>query len=129
MFRPPISYFVLALFRYKFRLRARVHVGWLQLVALPGSNWPSGQYSSPSIRHCFRLLVKKTTSVPMLRSIHNAWRIKLVEIYSRLKTFVIPPEKTLSRQRSFEEGYNELNNVAINLTQTCISEKFRTFLC
>ena len=30
MFRPPISYFVLALFSYKFRLRASVHVGWLQ---------------------------------------------------------------------------------------------------
>ena len=58
----------------------------------------------------------------MLRSIHNAWRIKLVEIYSRLKTFVIPPEKTLSRQRSFEEGYNELSNEAINLALTCIAQ-------
>ena len=30
VFRPPVSYFVLALFRYKLWLRARVHVGWLQ---------------------------------------------------------------------------------------------------
>ena len=33
-----------------------------------------------------------------------------------------PPEKTLSRQRSFEEGYNELSNEAINLALTCIAQ-------
>ena len=37
------------------------------------------------------------------------------------KTFVIPTGENFSRQRSFEEGYNELSNEAINLASTCIA--------
>ena len=47
--------------RYKFWLRASVHVGWLQLAALSGSNWPDGQCSSPSIT--FRQLPKPSHDV------------------------------------------------------------------
>ena len=41
-----------------------------------------------------------------------------MKFIAAIKCSLYPPEKTLSRQRSFEEGYNELIKEAINFAPT-----------
>ena len=99
-------------FRYKLWLRAHVHVGWLQqrlFQARTGLTANILRLPFATASACWL----KTTNVTVLRNTN--------EIYIRSKRSLYPPEKTLSRQRSFEEGYNELSNEAISLALTCIA--------
>ena len=116
MYGPPISYFRLALY---FAISFGCGLVFMLASSSSGSSrlelteLKLGQYSSPSIRHCFRLLVEK------LRT--------LSEIYSHQNVRYTHRRKLYRVSDVFEEGYNELINMAINLALTCIAQRNRIF--
>ena len=81
--------------RYNFRLRAHVHVDWLQTVALPGSNWPNGQCSSPSIATAFACWLK-TTNITVLRNTNvlSANKLGVVLGFGQLTVWLLVYEQT-----------------------------------
>ena len=122
MFRPPVSYFMLAAFftistlrltglaarglRYRYGEKIPLQVlaagscsCWLApTAALPGLNWTALSSASNVLRLpfalCLRLLAKNYECDYVVQHKDCTY---LNEIYSRHKMFVIPPEKTLSR--------------------------------